>query len=352
MYPKPDWIYSDLFYSLQFQIIYNKVEPTKQFPRVIYFFAKISIINRTGNQIQEFLEKKMSQGFPYQFALKLISTFLFLGLLVSCQVPPSAPGTTVAPLPTETTMPTPAAGDVRTDLKGIEQVWVPAGSFLMGTDQTTIDELMALKPPGFVIGEFASEQPQHEVHITNGYWIDKYEVTNQAFQVFVKDGGYQDKKYWSEKGWAWLSKQRIEQLPRDCLGNLPGNPVACISWYEAEAYANWRGGRLPTEAEWEYAARGPDSLNYPWGNEFDASRCNVVNSNGLKPVGSYPSGASWVGALDMTGNVMEWVQDWLGKYPRGTLENPTGPETGRIKVEKGGWWGSNLFVARFSLPSF
>ncbi|MBK9925521.1 MAG: SUMF1/EgtB/PvdO family nonheme iron enzyme [Anaerolineales bacterium] len=254
--------------------------------------------------------------------------------------------------PTVTSIPAPSQGDTRTDAKGIEQVWVPAGSFKMGTDQATVDALIALKPPSFVAGAMLSEIPQHEVTITNGYWIDKYEVTNKAFQSFVKDGGYTTQTYWSAEGWEWLSHQFVDQLPQYCAGNLPDNPVACITWYEAEAYAKWRGGRLPTEAEWEYAARGPESLVYPWGNEFDLDRCNVVDSTSLKPVGSYPNGASWVGAMDMAGNAMEWVNDWLGEYPSGAVENPTGPETGAKKVEKGGWWGSTLFVARSAYRHF
>ncbi len=271
-------------------------------------------------------------------------------LLTSCTTAKPVPTPTDIPEPTPTPMP--AAGQTRLDEKGIEQVWVPAGSFQMGTDDASSTALKALNPPGFVLGEFASEQPQHEVQITTGYWIDKYEVTNKAFQAFVKDAGYRNKVWWSEAGWAWLSSQYVDQLPRYCLGNLPDNPVACVTWYEAEAYARWRGGRLPTEAEWEYAARGSQALAYPWGNEFDSSRCNVVDSKGPQPVGSYPAGASWVGALDMAGNVMEWVQDWLGPYPAGVAEDPTGPATGKVKVEKGGWWGSTLFVARSAYRHF
>jgi formylglycine-generating enzyme required for sulfatase activity len=137
-------------------------------------------------------------------------------------------------------------------------------------------------------------------------------------------------------------------LPSPCSGDRPDQPRRCVTWYEAEAYARWRGGRLPTEAEWEYAARGPGSPRYPWGDTFDAARCNVIDTNGAVPVGSYPDGASWVGALDMAGNAMEWVSDWLdvSYYRESAAENPPGPASGSIKVEKGGWWGSNPFVAR------
>jgi formylglycine-generating enzyme required for sulfatase activity len=275
--------------------------------------------------------------------LKLILLGLPLVILTGCQ----------GSVPSPTSTPLPVAGQVRLDPKGIEQVWVPGGSFLMGTDAASIQKLKELHPSSYVFGEFPSEQPQHAVTLTQGYWIDKYEVTNRAFQAFVADGGYQDQSLWSPEAWDWLSRQSLDQLPRDCLDDdLPENPVACVSWYEAGAYARWRGGRLPTEAEWEFAARGPQSLVYPWGNEFDSGLCNLEDSPGSKPVGSYPAGASWVGAQDVAGNIMEWVQDWLGPYSADPAVDPTGPATGRVKVEKGGWWGSTFFVARSAYRHF
>jgi formylglycine-generating enzyme required for sulfatase activity len=264
--------------------------------------------------------------------------------------PPPASPAPPSPQPTPSAQPTStlAPGQTRVDASGIQQVWVPAGSFLMGTDAAAIQELLAMNPPAWVQREFASEQPQHEVRLTAGYWIDKYEVTNQAFQAFIDAGGYTTQAYWSEAGWQWLSQQSPDSLSRSCMGEAADRPRRCVTWYEAEAYARWRGGRLPTEAEWEFAARGPQSLIYPWGNEFDSQLCNVVDSQGPVAVGSYPGGASWVGALDMAGNAMEWVQDWLdvNYYKQDVSVDPTGPASGRIKIEKGGWWGSNQFVAR------
>jgi formylglycine-generating enzyme required for sulfatase activity len=246
----------------------------------------------------------------------------------------------------------PAPGMVRTDSKGIEQVWVPAGVFQMGSSDGEIQALLALNPPGFVAGEFASEQPRHEVTLTRGYWIDRFEVTNDSFAEFREADGYRTRAYWSADGWAWLENQFVDQLPRYCQGNLPDNPVACVTWFEAEAYAAWRDGRLPTEAEWEFAARGPDSHSYPWGDVFDPNLCNLVDAVRLEPVGRFPGGASWVGAMDMAGNVMEWVRDWLGPYPEDPITDPAGPETGRVKVEKGGWWGGTSFVARSAYRHF
>ncbi len=184
--------------------------------------------------------------------------------------------------------------------------------------------------------------------LTKGYWIDKDEVTNAAFAAFVDAGGYTNQALWSADGWSWLGGKKASSLPLHCHGDVAEQPRMCLTWYEAEAYAAWRGGRLPTEAEWEYAARGPKSTVYPWGDTFDREKANVLNSVAPKPVGSYPTGASWVGALDMAGNAMEWVADWLAVdyYATSPKTDPTGPATGTIKVEKGGWWGSNEFVAR------
>jgi formylglycine-generating enzyme required for sulfatase activity len=227
-------------------------------------------------------------------------------------------------------------------------VFVPAGTFLMGTADAA-----NLEPPDWAAQELASEQPQHEVVITRGFWIDKHEVTNEAFAVFVAAGGYSTPEYWSEDGWAWVSGRR-DGAPVSCGTDEPDHPRACITWYEAEAYAAWRGGRLPSEAEWEFAARGPDSLRCPWGAEWNAGLANIVDSDHSLPVGSFPAGASWVGALDMSGNVMEWVSDWwsLDYYAAADRIDPTGPERGSRKVEKGGWFGSVPYAGRSAYRHF
>jgi len=260
----------------------------------------------------------------------------------------------VAPSAAPTRAPTPvpsdggSAGQTRSDAFGIGQVWVPAGTFTMGTDAKAIAALEAQGPPAWVAGEFPSEQPAHEVTLSKGYWIDTTEVSNAAFAAFVDAGGYTNQAVWSADGRAWLATKDPARLPLHCMGDVPDQPRMCLTWYEAEAYATWRGGRLPTEAEWEYAARGPESRVYPWGDTFDRDKANVLNAISPKPVGSYPAGASWVGALDMSGNAMEWVSDWLATayYATSPTTDPAGPASGEKKVEKGGWWGSNEFVAR------
>src|SRR5690349_19120084 len=205
---------------------------------------------------------------------------------------------------------TPAAsgGAQRTDAKGIAQVLVPAGTFQMGTDAT--DPTGELAPPDWAHNELPAERPQHEVSISKDYWIDTTEVTNAAFQAFVDGGGYTTLSLWSDTGRDWLAKQDVSTLPLACESAEPKNPRVCVTWYEAEAYAAWRGGSLPTEAQWEFAARGPESKIYPWGDEWDETRANIVDSEGPSAVGSYPDGVSWVGAHDLSGNAMEWTRDW------------------------------------------
>jgi len=241
-----------------------------------------------------------------------------------------------------------AAGDHRTDAKGVEQVWVVPDTFQMGTSEAEASAVKGQNPPSFIIGELPSEQPKHLVHISSGYWIDKYEVTNAAFKDFANDNGYYKKEYWSNDGWKWLSGQQVNRLPYTSGSEIADHPRVYITWYEAEAYAHWRGGQLPTEAEWEFAARGPSSPLYPWGDTFDTLKANVVPSTGTTSVGKYPGGASWIGAMDMAGNAMEWVQDWLdvNYYKQNVTDDPKGPATGSVKIEKGGWWGSNPFAAR------
>jgi formylglycine-generating enzyme required for sulfatase activity len=242
------------------------------------------------------------------------------------------------------------AGTAQRDAHGVAQVWVPAGRFTFGSAAGSI------VPPTWAAAEFKGEQPAHEVRITHGFWIDQGEVTVEEYAAFVAGGGYAHREVWSDDGRAWLRRQGHAPLPAPCITQQPREPQVCVSWYEAEAYAAWRGGRLPTEAEWEYAARGPASSVYPWGNVYDPTRANLAGSDGPVPVGTYPAGASWVGAVDLAGNAMEWVADWYSDegHGSGVSDDPTGPATGAIKVEKGGWWGAPdpAFVSRGAYRHF
>jgi len=148
----------------------------------------------------------------------------------------------------------------------------------------------------------------------SAFWIDQYEVSNERFKQFMDAGGYTDAGYWSQTGWKWLQSTGFTQSLywEDERYNAPQQPVVGVSWYEADAYARWAGKRLPTTAEWQAAAQGTDNRIWPWGNEWDPTRSNAGEGSRGAPaaVGSYPSGASPFGALDMAGNVWEYTADW------------------------------------------
>jgi formylglycine-generating enzyme required for sulfatase activity len=218
---------------------------------------------------------------------------------------------------------------------GMGMVYVPDGTFPMGSTTAQIDYAMVLcqqhpdeygkcKTPGF-----EAESPQHSVSL-DSFWIDGTEVTNAQHMLCVADGAC-----------------RESRLAGDPAYNGDEYPVAGIPWQDALDYCVWAGGRLPTEAEWEYAARGSEGHIYPWGDEFDcaggnfwdkASGCDDGFSEPA-PVGSFPEGISWCGALDMAGNVWEWVADVYGTYPAEAQVNPMGPASGSDRVLRGGSWG-------------
>lgn len=180
------------------------------------------------------------------------------------------------------------------------------------------------------------------------FWIGHTEVTNGQYQFFLEAGGYDDAMLWTDAGWEWRTDQGITQPA--CLNesdfNAPGQPVVCISWYEAVAYANWLSRetglavRLPSEAEWEKAARGSDGRTYPWGESAPSSDLANYGGNVGKPapVGSYPAGASPYGALDMAGNVWKWTSTRYANYPYMAgdgREDVSGVES---RVIRGGSW--------------
>ena len=171
----------------------------------------------------------------------------------------------------------------------------------------------------------------HSTAVTlDSFWVDRTEVTNAQYALCVADGAC-----------------RESRLADNPAYNGDDYPVAGIPWQDAQDYCAWAGGRLPTEAEWEYAARGSEGYTYPWGDEFDCAGGNFWDKTSgcddgfpePAPVGSFPEGISWCGALDMAGNVWEWVADAYGTYPAEAQVNPTGPASGSEGVLRGGSWG-------------
>ncbi|MEI7645832.1 MAG: SUMF1/EgtB/PvdO family nonheme iron enzyme [Chloroflexales bacterium] len=235
---------------------------------------------------------------------------------------PTTPPPTTVPTAVPTTVPTDALIPLPDWVP--EVVEVPAGSFLMGsTDQQIADEVSQGAD-----SSIADEKPQHTLTLPT-YWIGKTEVTNAQFRPFVEGDGYTNQTYWDSAGWQWRTEQKRTKPGcwSDATWNGDTQPVVCVTWYEAMAYTRWLSAQtgqtfnLPTEAEWEKAARGPDGRIYPWGNTWQAGRANSSEAGIGKttPVGQYPSGASPYGALDMAGNVWEWTRSEYRPYPY----NPT-----------------------------
>ncbi|OHB87963.1 MAG: hypothetical protein A3D13_07380, partial [Planctomycetes bacterium RIFCSPHIGHO2_02_FULL_40_12] len=206
---------------------------------------------------------------------------------------------------------------------------IPEGLFLMGSTEEDIGKLLELDR-NVEAGRFDVEIPQREVYMS-AYLIDKYPVTNAEYKKFIESGGYKQRDLWSDAGWDYI--QQSKPLESNCVNSaMDGEddcPVVNISWYEAEAFARYAGKRLPSEAEWEKAARGTDGRIYPWGNKFDKTRLNCAESKIEKPtpVAKYPQGISSYGCFDMAGNVWEWTADWFdSQYYRSAPDrDPQGP---------------------------
>ena len=222
---------------------------------------------------------------------------------------------------------------------GSEMVYVPEGEFPMGIDEEEARWWHA-KFLGADLECYMWSSPSHQVYL-DAFYIGRYPVTNKQYARFVQETGH--RVPFRDADWArpynWDRKRKVPPPEKE------DHPVRFVSWDDAQAYCDWAGLRLPTEAEWEKAAswdvEAGRKRDYPWGDEWDASLSNSWegDSEGTTPVGAYsPEGDSPYGCADMAGNVWEWVADWYGSYPVGRQVNPTGPDSGAYRVLRGGSW--------------
>lgn len=231
-------------------------------------------------------------------------------------------------------------GEFRNEKDGSILIEIPAGEFTMGSNDGDEDE-----------------KPVHKVYLDK-YYIGKYEVTVGQFRKFVNATGYKTDAEKSGGAYVYVNGSWTQKADANWsnpyFNQTDNSPVVCVSWNDAKAYCDWAGLRLPTEAEWEKAARGTDGRKYPWGNSWDASKCNSGDkADGYEytsPVGSFPSGVSPYGCYDMAGNVWEWCNDWYVEnyYGSSPSSNPTGPSSGAFRVLRGGCWYSYDYLCRAS----
>jgi len=203
-----------------------------------------------------------------------------------------------------------AAGDLEE-----HAVRIPGGEFTMGAD---VED---------------DHRPPHKILVSE-FVLDRYEVTNAEYIEFCEATDRDPPQFWG-----------IDELSSGPA--FPQHPVIGVSWHDALEFCRWNGMRLPTEAEWEYAATGGlQGTKYPWGDEIGPERANYGPSDGVLAVGAYP--ANGYGLFDMAGNVGEWVSDWYdpGYYAVSPTENPTGPEDGKYKSVRGGGWHSGPYCNR------
>ena len=269
-----------------------------------------------------------------------------------------------------------------TNSLGMQFVRIPAGEFLMGTPEAWIQATLA-RNPDLTRDLFVDQVPVHKVRLTKAFLMAKYEVTVGQFRKFLEATGYKTDAETGVPTGAFIFETTPQGFKKGMksdaswrkpyLEQTDAHPVVCVSWNDAKKFVEWlnandksrpagSGYRLPTEAEWEYAAAGPKSFDFPWGNNWDGKQCNFASKGtGLPwddqaiddgfprtaPVGSFsPKGDSPFGVCDMAGNVAEWCEDWLGPYERGDQTDPKGPPSGEYRVFRGGSWACQYSMVR------
>jgi len=207
-----------------------------------------------------------------------------------------------------------------------EVMLIPAGEFIMGSPEGVGND---------------DEHPQHKVYLGD-FLMGRYEITNNQYVEFLNTIGRNDDGDGHELVNINTAAINQKEETYSVVKGWEDDPVVGVSWHGAKAYAEWEGGRLPTEAEWEKAARGEDGREWPWGDSWEIGKCNSWESGLHRPVavGAYPVSASPYGVEDLAGNVYEWLADWYQAdyYAVSSLRNPKGPESGIFRVLRGGSW--------------
>jgi gamma-glutamyl hercynylcysteine S-oxide synthase len=229
---------------------------------------------------------------------------------------------------------------------------IAAGEALakLGDPRATTVDRVSIEAGPFLFGGGEDSSLRRAIHLS-AYAIDRYPVTVAAYAEFIEAGGYDDRSLWSAAGWRFRSERAVAR-PR-FWGDaewaaylVPNHPVVGVSAYEAEAYAAFRGARLPTEAEWEKAARGIDGRRYPWGETWDDDACGMrgVGPRGTTAIGVYPRGKSPYGLHDVVGCVWQWCADAADESAeagdRDPFVDPAEYEEGTKRVTKGGGWNN------------
>ncbi|WP_455197974.1 formylglycine-generating enzyme family protein, partial [Kaarinaea lacus] len=251
----------------------------------------------------------------------------------------------------------------------VDQVLVPAGEFIRGSNKE--DDLAMRQQYGFPAPLYVDEHPQKRIYL-DAFKIDTYEVTNRQYKAYINDARQMLPHAWMSNGYA-ITREQLDMLDIEKLRKLATDvfrvdrdtrqmdkpallaaiiemqsiqddlPVTGVNWFGAKDFCEWRNSRLPTEAEWEKAARGADGLEYPWGNQWDPKITNTGDDGeweeGIAPVGSYKDNRSPYGAYDMAGNVWEWVADWYEPYEGSTYKTDAFGKHNRVLRGGGGGVG-------------
>jgi len=230
---------------------------------------------------------------------------------------------------------------------GKVMVRVPAGEFKMGTSDEQVRELVSNN--NALASGFTQEKPEAMINVAE-FWIDRDLVTNADYKKFMDANpshGVPDIDLAQLKGWSWDAATRTFPAGRENM------PVVLVTWTDAKAYCEWAGQRLPTEAEWEKAARGTDGRLYPWGNTWDGSKTPFGDkgTTDASPVGTFATAASPYGANDMVGNVWQWTSSLSMPYPYQATDGREDPNMPGERVTRGGMFGFGAAVSRANVRS-